>query len=317
MPYIDPNVILQAKQIDLLTYLQAYEPLELIRLSSHVYALKSHDSLKISNGKWFWWSHGFGGYSALDFLIKVRGMNFVDAVAMLQGQAAIKPPSYVKKEEPVKELVFPLKSSSTERVEKYLQGRGIHKSIITYCIKSGKLYESKDYHNAVFVGCDSKETSKYGAIRGTSSKRFLGEVPGSDKHYSFSVSSSTESDMVRLFESAIDLLSFATIELLENRNWRSKNLLSLAGIYKPFKNGDDITLPMALEQYLSNHSSIKKITLHLDNDNAGRLSAKALQEALSKRYEVINEPPTQGKDFNDQLCIQLGIYKPELEVKER
>ncbi len=42
------------------------------RVAGNVYCTKEHDSLKISNGKWYWWSRGFGGVSALDYLIKVK-----------------------------------------------------------------------------------------------------------------------------------------------------------------------------------------------------------------------------------------------------
>ena len=34
----------------------------------------------------------------------------------------------------------------------YLTGRGISRSILDYCIDHKLLYESKDYHSAVFVG---------------------------------------------------------------------------------------------------------------------------------------------------------------------
>ena len=70
----------RARELDLLAYLQTYEPHELVRLSSAVYSLRSHDSLKISNGKWYQWSTGIGGISALDYLVKVQGMDFVSAV---------------------------------------------------------------------------------------------------------------------------------------------------------------------------------------------------------------------------------------------
>ena len=52
MPYIPPDVVAKAKEMDLLTYLQNYEPQELVRLSSNTYCTHEHDSLKISNGKW-------------------------------------------------------------------------------------------------------------------------------------------------------------------------------------------------------------------------------------------------------------------------
>ena len=58
MPYVRPEQIEQAKRVDLLTYLQTCEPHELVRLSDRVYTTRSHDSLKISNGKWCWWSRG-------------------------------------------------------------------------------------------------------------------------------------------------------------------------------------------------------------------------------------------------------------------
>ena len=74
----DPAVIEQARQIDLLSYLQWYEPSNLKRVAGNVYCTREHDSLKISNGKWYWWSRGFGGYSALDYLMKVREFSFVE-----------------------------------------------------------------------------------------------------------------------------------------------------------------------------------------------------------------------------------------------
>ena len=80
MPYIAPEVITEAKRMDLLTYLRTYEPGELVRYSGNTYCTREHDSLKISNGKWMWWSRGIGGKSALDYLIKVKGLDFVEAV---------------------------------------------------------------------------------------------------------------------------------------------------------------------------------------------------------------------------------------------
>ena len=87
-PYVqlDPAAIEQARQMDLLSYLQRCEPSNLKRVTGNVYCTKEHDSLKMSNGKWYWWSRGFGGYSALDYLIKVKEYDFVEAVEILTGQ---------------------------------------------------------------------------------------------------------------------------------------------------------------------------------------------------------------------------------------
>lgn len=44
MPYIAPEVITEAKRMDLLTYLREYEPGELVKFSSNTYTTRTHDS---------------------------------------------------------------------------------------------------------------------------------------------------------------------------------------------------------------------------------------------------------------------------------
>ena len=80
----------QARQIDLLTYLQSCEPQELVRISGNNYTTRTHDSLKISNGKWMWWSQRIGGYNALDYLVKVKGCSFVEAIETAPWIASIR-----------------------------------------------------------------------------------------------------------------------------------------------------------------------------------------------------------------------------------
>lgn len=77
MSYIAPEVVTEAKRMDLLTYLRTYEPGQLVRVSGNTYCTREHDSLKISNGKWMWWSRGIGGRTALDYLIKVKELSFI------------------------------------------------------------------------------------------------------------------------------------------------------------------------------------------------------------------------------------------------
>lgn len=85
-------------------------------------ATREHDSLKISNGKWFWWSRGIGGVSALDYLIKVKDYGFVEALT--GGAVEWTPPQTPKKDEP-KVLLLPPKNKDCNRVMQYLFGRGI------------------------------------------------------------------------------------------------------------------------------------------------------------------------------------------------
>ena len=104
MPHIAPEVVSKAKQMELYTYLKTYEPQELVHFGGSTYRTREHDSLKISNGKWYWFSRSIVGRSALDYLIKVKGIPFTEAVEVIVGRAATPPPtaSSVAKESNIK-----------------------------------------------------------------------------------------------------------------------------------------------------------------------------------------------------------------------
>lgn len=312
-PYVqlDPAVIEQARQMDLLSYLRAYEPSNLVRVGSNVYCTREHDSLKISNGKWYWWSRGIGGVSALDYLIKVKDYGFVEAVEALTGLSAewIPPPQTPKKDEP-KVLLLPPKNKDCNRVIQYLFGRGIDYQLIQDCVAEGTIYESSNYHNAVFIGRDKSGTPKYAALRSTLGSTFKQDVSGSDKRYSFRLLAREPTDTVHLFEAAIDLLSYATYLKCEGKNYRKENLLSLSGVYQPKKELSESKVPIALSTYLKENPQIKTVVLHLDNDKTGRLCTAALKELLQNEYEIVDDPPPVGKDFNDFLLSYLGISRP-------
>ncbi len=315
MPYIEPEVILEAKKMDLLTYLQNYEPQELVHFSGNVYCTRTHDSLKISNGKWCWHSRGIGGRSALDYLIKVKDFSFTEAVEQIMGQAAIKPPvfSSAPKESKPKSLLLPQANRCATHAVSYLEERGIDFDLINFCIRTGRLYESYPHSNVVFVGQDKTGKARYANLRGIGPD-YKGEASGSDKRYSFSIPAK-ESTILHLFESAIDLLSFATILKKNDRQWNNEHLLSLAGVYRPQKSIEQTRMPLALEQYLKDYPQIKTVILHLDNDIAGRMATKALQAVIPKEYEVIDKPPLGSKDYNDYLCDNFQIHRTP--TKER
>lgn len=321
MPYIPPETVSKAREMDLLTYLRNYEPEELVHFGGNTYCTREHDSLKISNGKWCWFSRGIGGTSALDYLIKVKDVPFLEAVERITGQAAIQPPVFVSKpkQNKPKVLLLPKASKNSDRVKSYLAGRGIDQELISFCIQTGRLYESEPYHNAVFIGLDKGGKARYANLRGIGSD-FIGDANGSDKRYSFGVPAAGQSDTLHLFESAIDLLSFGTLLKMEGIHWRRDNLLSLAGVYKPRNRVEDSTLPAALKQYLSDNPHIQRVFLRLDNDHAGWLAARTIQTLLSKQGLIcaVRFPP-KGKDYNDYLCIRRGfaITKRKERRKER
>ena len=311
MPYYTEKQIDQARSIDLLTYLQSFEPTELVHVRGNTYCTREHDSLKISNGKWMWWSRGFGGNSALDYLIKVKGMQFMDAMKILtkegtdlhdtDAKISRKPDCDVKRK-----LLLPDKSETNFEVIRYLTSRGIDSDVIKACIDEGLLYESLPYHNCIFVGFDETGNAAYAFYRATTGERLMGEAAGSDKRYSFRIDRAGST--LHVFESAIDLLSYATIMKMRTGEWRAEPMLSLGGVYAPSTNNKQTKLPIALQNMTQNQTQINTIALHLDNDFAGRSATRSISEQLGNKYIVRDEPPAYGKDCNDYLQqLQIKI----------
>ena len=307
MPFYDSEAIERARQVDLLTYLQTCEPQELVHVSGNVYCTKTHDSLRISNGKWCWFSRGIGGYSALDYLIKVNGYSFLEAMETISGRAAIPPPSFVPapKEEKPKHLLLPQAAPDNRAMMAYLKGRGIDQEILDYCVQTGRIYESrnKGHSNVVFVGFDKDGKARFGCLRGISEARFHGDLSGSDKHFSFAlVADDRPVREVHVFEAAIDAMSYASLKIMYHKDWRKIAYLSLAGVFASKRAN---VVPVALEQFLKDHSQITKVVLHLDNDRVGRQAAESIMGGLDKKYTILNRPPRAGKDVNDYLRMEI------------
>lgn len=296
-----------AKQIDLLSYLMQYEPNNLKKVCNSTYCTVEHDSLKISNGKWHWFSRHIGGKNALDYLVKVKGVSFINAVNRLSTLSVPVISNYTAKAEaPKREFDMPDVNEDIKKVKTYLMGRGINEMLLDYLWKQGVLYEdATKYHNCVFIGRDGNGKARYGAVRGISSD-FKGDVSGSDKRYSFKISVNDNADTVHLFEAVIDLLSYVTLEMKNRREWYKDDFLSLAGVYVT-ENKQDI--PLALKAYLESHPNVSTLCLHLDNDEVGRKATGQITNSLKNRYTVIDHPPPSGKDYNDYLKNELQKQK--------
>ena len=124
-----------------------------------------------------------------------------------------------------------------------------------------------------------------------------------DKAYSFQIGTPTSKELF-LFESAIDLLSYYELTASKQNNY-----LSVSGVYQPNKKDTAYTIPAAVTKFLTQNPHIKTIHICFDNDNAGCKAANALYKQLSPKYEAFIEPPTQGKDYNDQLLYERGLPK--------
>lgn len=306
MPYVTKEQIENARKVDIISFLQQFAPGELIPTGPNAYKLKSHDSLKISNGKWCWWSHDkMGGINALDYLIKVENMKFPEAVQLINEQCGIFH-AQTRTAAPTQqraEFVLPVRAETNRRITAYLLSRGIDIAVLDYCFQSDLLYESADYHNVVFVGYDGKKP-RYATLRGaTTNSHFRRDVTGSNKAYCFSISAQSPDAPLHVFECAIDALSYLTQVKLAGRDFRSQSVLSLGGVYEMNPN---TPLPVALQGYLNTHRETKEIVLRLDNDRVGRCAAQAIRTLLNG-YRVSVALPEQGKDYNEWLMLQKGI----------
>lgn len=324
MPYVNKETIARARETDLLTYLQQMEPGELVHAGGNVYSLRSHDSFKISNGKWFWWSRGYGGNSALDYLIQVKGMRLPEAVEQISRiNGTLTAPSPTVRRQPAASdgsnaFLLPQAHTDSRRVFAYLCSRGIDPEIINHCIKHGMLYEEAEHHNAVFVGHDHTGAAQYAAMRSTLSQSiFVQDVTGSKKENGFCLHAKQPAGTVYVFESAIDALSGATLCKMKRNDWRQRHFLSLGGVAAPPKNHSPV-FPRALKQFLIDYEP-DQIVLCLDNDGTGRAAAASISERLARaEYKVSDCPPPRGKDYNELLQMKKGISKAmKMRGKER
>ena len=307
--YIPKEEIAKVKHMDLLTYLMNYEPENLKKESANSYCTVEHDSLKISNGMWFWFSKGIGGKSALDYLIKVKGYTLPQAVEKINGRTIEKSAvfCYQQKE---KILQMPALSETTNRAFSYLISRGINSQIINYCIDKKLIFETEKYHNVVFAGYDETYNIRYANLRGIKGN-FKGEVKGSDKKYAFRICEADNPERLHIFESAIDLLSYISLQIMSGRDWTKDAYLSLGGVSVKAKE-----LPVQLEYYLDGNKLLKVICMHLDNDRAGITATLNLLHQLQDKYTVFMQTPVIGKDVNEELMILTGRMKEkEREVR--
>lgn len=304
--------IAAAKRMTAIEFLRRYRPNDLVKSSARgEFELRSHDSFKI-NGEssvWHWKSRGIGGKSALDYLIYVEGVRFVDAVRLLcEESPAYTEPAHESIERERPPFALPAAAPNNDRIVQYLLGRGVSIPVISYCMEQGILYESTPYHNCVLVGKDENGQPKYAALRGTYQygRPFKAEASGSDKRYGFCIPPTAESDTVAVFEAAIDAMAEMTLAGSAADKYR----LSLGGIYVP-EQSHTIKPPAALEEFLRRHPHVVRMELCLDNDPPGRTATAALAEHYGKQYALtIRLPQPDGADYGDlaQMAMrQKGV----------
>lgn len=313
MAGVSKQEIAQAKQMNLYEYMQLCEPDNFRPEGPSQFRHKGHSSLTFSeDGSWTYFKTKATGRKAIDYLIKVEGYSFVDAVRQinqLQGGIIpsfqpVKPPrsEVAPKPEQSREFRLPQPDANSYAATAYLRGRCIHPNVLTFCKQKKILYQTsfKGHPNCVFVGRDGNGDPKGGSLRGCSKVQFRRDIPGSKKNYPFYLEADANADTVEVYEAPIDAMSGASLRLMQHdENWRSVHYLALGG-----------TDFVALDAFLSYYPQIKHIVLCLDNDEAGRTRTKDFFAHLADSGKTVTDrPPPSGKDYNDALVEYMQEFR--------
>ena len=260
---IDNKTVEQARNADIIAFLEKYGGLTFKPMSGG-YRCKEHESLAVKADRlsWYWHSRGVGGFGALDYLVKAENMPFREAVEVVTGATPLTAPTKPQREaEPPKTLILHEKADVPLRLYDYLcNKRGIDGDVVNTLMQKEMLYEDRR-GNVVFVGHDEHGAARFASLRGTCGD-YRGDCAGSDKRYGFSVAACAPSDRLYLYESAIDLMSHASLVNADTGDtgaWKRHNRLSLAG-----------TSDTAIPFFLNQHRAVKVLVFCLDNDTAGR-----------------------------------------------
>lgn len=304
--FIRKEVLEKVRTLSAFDYLRNYAPDLLVKNGRTDYYHREHDSLHFSNGKWYWWSQGKGGTSALDYLIIVEGYEFKDACNYLSDLMNVSEPvttHYHPK--PVKPFELPVKDKNNDLVIRYLcEVRKIDKDIVDDFISKGMIYQSANFKNAVFVGYD-KDKPAY-AFKRSIFKNFKLDHAGSNKAFSFNYTN-PKSDVLHVFEAAIDLLSYMTLLKMDEKDYTKFDYLSLAGASDKIAIKSEADIPIALKAYLERNPTIKTIIFHLDNDEVGIGATSKIISILNSKYQCIDEHPTSYKDVNEELIHKNSL----------
>lgn len=278
---------------------------EKVERSGPEWRWKKHSSVTLRDDCWYRHSREIGGH-AIDFLQEFYGMDFQEAVTWLlngeTGQTMTGTDRPVKKKESTrkqkqepKELCLPERNADMKRVYAYLiKQRFLDKNIIDFFARAGFLYESKEHHNAVFLGMDAADSPRHAHIKGTYSEGegFRRNAEGSDPSYGFGYHG--KSSRLYVFEAPIDFLSFLT---LYQGGWREHSYTVLNGVAEH-----------AMLRMLKDNPHIDTIVLCLDHDPAGTEACGRLKEVLFDRgYGKVKRLLPKNKDWNEDVKERNGV----------
>ena len=178
MAHLEEDIIERAKNTDMKALLESEEGFSFkSTYGEREFKCIEHNSLVVNGNRrrWYWNSRQVGGNNAIDYLVKIRGMNFRDAVLHLVGdreQTAYTPirkavTENVSVSKPVRFVLpeqahFPDGRRNYSNIIAYLnKGRGIDMNIINTLIASGQIYQGVQYNGLHIVGYNDEGMAFY------------------------------------------------------------------------------------------------------------------------------------------------------------
>lgn len=149
MPGVTEQEIAQAKQMNLYQYMQLCEPDNFKPEGPGQFRHKGHSSLTFAeDGSWTYFKTKATGRTALNYLIAVEGVSFVEAVReinRIQGGVRpsfqpVKAPPPPAEKKPAKEFRLPKPDKNNYAATAYLRKRCIHPNVLTVCKQKKILY---------------------------------------------------------------------------------------------------------------------------------------------------------------------------------
>ncbi|WP_294908776.1 DUF3991 and toprim domain-containing protein [uncultured Ruminococcus sp.] len=275
----------QARRTDLANFLISQG--EKVKKSGSEYEwLDGSQKVTIRGHLWYHQYEQKGG-DAIDFVRRFYNKDYAEAVEMLLNNCCGQTSPPIEKEH--KPFELPPRNDRMSRVFSYLLlTRGIDKDVLFEFVRRKMIYESADYHNAVFVGYDSNGKPRHAHKRGTvTSNSYKGNVAGSQPEFSFHFNGT--SDRIYLFEAPIDMLSFIS---MHKKNWKSHSYAASCSV------SDRV-----LFQCLKDNTNIKNVFLCFDNDEAGQIANKRIAGKLNS-MNIQNEILVPNlKDWNEDLLF--------------
>jgi hypothetical protein len=288
----------QARRTDIASFLVSQG--EKVKRSGSEYEwLDGSQKVTIRGHLWYHQYEQKGG-DAIDFIRKFYNKDYAEAVQMLLSNYGGQIVNLQTTEREQKPFILPPRNDRMSRVFSYLLlTRGIDKDVLFEFVRKKMIYESADYHNAVFVGYDSNGKPRHAHKRGTvTSNPYKGNVAGSQPEFSFHWHGT--SDKMFLFEAPIDMLSYIS---MHKKNWQEHSYAASCSV------SDRV-----LFQCLKDNPNIKNVFLCFDNDEAGQTANKRIADKLNSmniKSEILipihkdwNEDILNG-ERTDEICRQV------------